>query len=474
MAFKKKLHAFHPSAEPVFIETQRTSKKLRPELCDPASLQRNVRQLLADKISGTMVGIWLLCAEHLRLGTYDLLCAWSAAGPETVDPRLALQTVHEAALCLCSVRQGRSLSQRGFEVANGLPFVASDQAIHDLFAKHTIAQAQTLQLALGCLRRASGHFNGRLLAIDPHHMRSYTKRQMRRHRHKETEQAVKTLQSFFCLDAQTHQPIAFTLGSAAQTISLAVPQLLDMAQAILRPGPDKALVLADAEHRCVEIFKHALNNTQFDLLCPLPATQHQRHETEALAPHLFTPRWSGLATARLPYRFQSQPRLGPLYQIVQRCGERPADYHYKSFLSTCQRDELDQICHDFPQRWHIEEFFNAYQAMGWNRAGTLNLNVRYGQLTMALIAQTLVYQLRQRLGQPYQHWEAEHFGKHLFQGLDGDVRVHDDTIVVTYYNAPNADCLRQHYENLPHKLQRENIDPRLPWLYGFKLDFRFM
>ena len=85
-----------------------------------------MRQLLADKISGNQVGLWLLLPEHLRLGTWDLLGAWTGAAPGTVEPRLALQLVHEAALCTCSLRQGRSLSQKGFEVANGLPFVASD------------------------------------------------------------------------------------------------------------------------------------------------------------------------------------------------------------------------------------------------------------------------------------------------------------------------------------------------------------
>ena len=50
---------------------------------------------------------------------------------------------------------------------------------------------------------------------------------------------------------------------------------------------------------------------------------------------------------------------------------------------------------------------------------------------------------------------------------------HGKTIVVTYYNAPNADQLRRHYERLPHKLQPDNISPNIPWLYGYKLDFRF-
>ena len=472
-AFKKKLAAFRPSNEPVFLQTQRTRKKVRLEPCDPASLERDVRQLLADKISGTMVGVWLLCAEHLRLGTYDLLCGWSGAQPERVEPRLALQAVHEAALCLTGMRHGRSLSQKGFEVANGLPFVATDQAMHDLFEKHTVAQAQALQIALGRLRRASGHFDASLLAVDPHHMRSYTKRQMRRHRHKPTEQAIKTLQCFFCLDAKTHQPVAFTLGSAAQTVSQAVPDLLDMAQAILQPQPHTAMVVADAEHMCADIFKHVIDNTGFDLLCPMPATLPRQAQAASVKPHQFAPRWIGLATARLPYRFQGRKEIAPLYQIIQRCGEASAGYHYNSFLSTSQRDEIDQICHEYPQRWHVEEFFNAYQAMGWNRAGTLNLHVRYGQLTMTLIAQATVDQLRKRLGSPYKDWEADHLGKQLLQGLDGDVRVMDDTILVTYYNAPNADRLREHYEHLPRKLQAENIDPHLPWLYGFKLDFRF-
>jgi hypothetical protein len=48
----------------------------------------------------------------------------------------------------------------------------------------------------------------------------------------------------------------------------------------------------------------------------------------------------------------------------------------------------------------------------------------------------------------------------------------DNTILVTLYNAPEPCLLRKHYENLPKILEHENIDPRIPWLYNFKLDFR--
>jgi hypothetical protein len=94
-------------------------------------------------------------------------------------------------------------------------------------------------------------------------------------------------------------------------------------------------------------------------------------------------------------------------------------------------------------------------------------------MTMALLAQATVAQLRQRLGEPAADWDAAHLAKAIFQGLDGDIRVNGKTIVVTYYNAPHAQRLRALYEQLPAKLEQEHINPCIPWLYDFKLDFRF-
>ena len=98
---------------------------------------------------------------------------------------------------------------------------------------------------------------------------------------------------------------------------------------------------------------------------------------------------------------------GRVYQLVQRLGERPEQYEYKSFLSTTDADEVVAFMDDFPDRWHVEEFFHNHQALGWKRAGTLNLHIRYARMTMALIARAALHQLRQRLGEPYQSWEAD-------------------------------------------------------------------
>jgi hypothetical protein len=469
MACKKKLYAFRPDAE--FVETYRTRRRDRQEPCDSVSLERGVRQLLADKVSGNLVGLWLLIPEHLRLGTWDLLCGWTGMAPNTVQPRLALQLVNEAALCVTGIRQSRSLSQKGFEVANGLYFVASDCAIHDLLRVHTVAEAETLQVALGRIRRASGHYLGKLLAIDPHHMRSYTKRQTRRHRHKENEAAVKTSQTFFCLDADSKEPLAFTVGTSARTATQATPGLLSLAAAILMPEKGQTTALADKEHCTVELFNHIAQRTSFDLLIPQPSSQPLLRQLKNIPNDAFHSPWVGLAFATRPFRFASGQDDFPLYQIVQRSGENPSDYSFKSFAATRQDDVLHSLIEQYPKRWHLEEFFNANQALGWNRAGTLNLNIRCGHMTMALIAEAAIHQLRQRLNLPVAQWDSAHLAKDFFRGLDGDIRVADNTITVTYYNAPQA--LRSHYENLPEKLAREKIQPYVPWLYNFKLDFRF-
>jgi hypothetical protein len=472
MACKKKLYQCRPRHEPSPpIETCASRKRSKKVDCDPASIERGVRQLLADKVSGNLAGIWLLVAEHLRLGTWDLLCGWTRKPTESVEPRLAMQLVHEAAVCTCGIRAERTLHNRaGFELANGLPFVATDQAIHELLGDRTVANAMNLQVALGKLRLASGHFQGKVLAIDPHRVRSHSKRQMRTRVEKRESRPFKMAQTFWALDADTEQPVCFTTGTASRSVVDATPELMDLVEQILKPSPGQTLAVADSEHFSGELISDIHQRNGLDLLVPMPNWKAYRKRFAEIADDAFVRRWAGYATTKLPIEVK-RTNPGQYFQFVERFGERPEDWGYKGFLSTSDREEVDALVQDFPKRWHIEEFFKSNQALGWNRGGTMNLNIRYGQMTMALIAQTVIHQLRQRLSEPYSKWDATHLAKDVFHGLEGDVRVTDDTILVTYYNAPSV--IRDHYENLPERLTAECIEPTVPWLYDYQLDFRF-
>src|SRR4029077_8869022 len=118
MAFKKKLYRYRPGSEQT-IEVQTSRERVKPVPCDPRSIENGVRQLLADKVMGNLAGVWLLAPELLRLGAWDLVCSWTTQRPDRVEPRLALQLIHEAALCTTGLRHRRTVNQHIFELANG-------------------------------------------------------------------------------------------------------------------------------------------------------------------------------------------------------------------------------------------------------------------------------------------------------------------------------------------------------------------
>lgn len=421
--------------------------------------------MLAEKVSGTLVGLWLLLPEHLRLGTWDLLNAWTGIGnPNAIEARLALQMVHESALCLNGIRRKKTLRQKGFETLNGLPFVATDRSIHELLDQHSVSEAESLQLALGHVRHGRGHYPGELVLIDPHRIKTWTKRQLPLKKANISAKACKMLQTFFAIDGDSGQPYGL-IGSSSLTVTQATPPLVERVAAIL---PAKALLIADVEHFTLELLKHMARHSKFSILLPAP---HRKGLMRQITSMDFTPMWAGYAVAEGKY--QPSASYEPIRLIVQRTGETKQTYTYKPFVTTNHMSAADLMTIMFPERWNIEEFFNLEAALGWNRASTLNLHIRFGKLTMALIAQAAIYELRKKLPGDIKNWTAESMSRKLFNGIDGDIRVMDDTIIVTLYNAPDADTLKDHYASLPKKLETEGIDPRVPWLYNFKVDFRF-
>ena len=412
------------------------------------------------------MGGWLLIPEHLRLGTWDLLKSWTeTASNDDIDTRLAMQIVNEASLTVTGVRKSRKLNHQGFELANGLPFIATDQEMHRLLEKHTIEQAKLLQINLGLLRSNIGDYQSDLLIFDPHRITSYSKRIMVRKKSKPQSPSKPVLQTFFSIDAQTGQPVSFVIGSSGKTTKNASIELLDMVDRIF-PSKERISLLADTEHESVELIDYIIGSNKYDILMPVARRKNTIEKIQNLD---YKQHWPGYATAETTHKYKSSKNNCRL--IGQRTGEK--EYTFKPFLATGGFSPLELITEKYPKRWTIEEFFNFEGAIGWNRASTLNLNILYGKMSLALIAQSALYHLKKKLPKPYSNWCARHFADSFLRGLDGDLRVKNDTIVVTYYGVPENLGLRKYYENLPDKLNKEGVNPRIPWLYNFKLDFRF-
>ena len=152
--------------------------------------------MLSQKVSGTTVGMWLLIPEMQRLGVWDLLKGWTGGQNIDFDPRIALQLVNESALCINRVRKKNSLGHQGFQLANGMGRLVTDEQVHNLLNKHSIDQAEELLVNLGYQRQLCGHYKGVLIAVDPHRIISTSKRIMAKKKKRPDSPAQKMVQTF--------------------------------------------------------------------------------------------------------------------------------------------------------------------------------------------------------------------------------------------------------------------------------------
>ncbi|MBU2446164.1 MAG: hypothetical protein KJ666_11440 [Bacteroidetes bacterium] len=232
--------------------------------------------------------------------------------------------------------------------------------------------------------------------------------------------------------------------------------------------PESFRAMADSEHVTAAIINEFSKDDRLDIIMPMRMIKKIKQINREIS---YERKWAGYALGETSYEMSGVDF--PIRLAVQRSGELESEYQYKPFAVTGRKDKLKLLSEDYPERWTIEEFFNFEAAMGWNRASTMNLNIRYGKMSLELIAQAATYQLRQKLPAPYKIWSAEHLSNSVFRGIEGDLRVIDDTIVVTFYGFPESLNIHNYYQNLTAKLISEGVDPRVPWLYNFKLDFRF-
>lgn len=466
--FKKKLYKLNPDPPPATVEVQQTKRDKRTVTITPRINERGVRQILADKLSGTHLGMFLLIPEYQRLGGWDLLVGTFGEDPALGElaPRMGLQLAGEAALCVPRLRKKGSLCNQGFALAAGSAGLASDTAVHAMLDEHTVADYQSLQIALQRLRELAGHYQGEhVLAIDPHRIPSATGRRMPKKKKRPEAPSRKMMQLFFCGDLFTGQPLGFTIASSGTSCSKATIQLVEQ---LRQGGLEQGVLVADKEHFTAEIGAYITGQPGLDILMP---AVHNKRITTRFDQLPYTRLWAGYAVAETPFTFTSARQTYRL--LVQRTAERPEEYAYKAFLTTSQLPAKQLLTYYYPKRWTIEEFFNFEGDMGWNRAATFNLNVRYGKQSLGLLAQAATYQLKTRLPAPYNRWTAPHLAGQVLTNMEGDIRVKDDTIVVTYYRDHEKLNLKEHYQHLPQRLEREGICPKIPWLYDFKLDFRF-
>ena len=204
------------------------------------------------------------------------------------------------------------------------------------------------------------------------------------------------IQTFFALDTESGQPIGCGIGSPGANTTRATIDLLNMTKLVNK----NALILADKEHFTEHLTRSIDQNSSFEFLVPAISTERiqkiERSQT-------YQRKWAGYAVAETMFNFAGHKEKYRL--ISQREGESTKDYKYKSFLTLSNKPTTQLLTEMYHKRWSIEEFFNFDGAMGFDRASTFNLNIRYRKMSLALLAQAATYQLRKKLPKPYNRWK---------------------------------------------------------------------
>jgi hypothetical protein len=117
MAFKKKLYKLAPEKNKQEVEVQLTKRKRSSIKVSAQSNEHYLREILANKLSGTHVGLWLLVPEYQRMGAWDLLKGcFNEHDNNNLNARLGLQLANESALCANRIREKNALCNRGFSL----------------------------------------------------------------------------------------------------------------------------------------------------------------------------------------------------------------------------------------------------------------------------------------------------------------------------------------------------------------------
>lgn len=228
----------------------------------------------------------------------------------------------------------------------------------------------------------------------------------------------------------------------------------------------EGLFLADKEHFTLDIAEWFSQNNGYEILMPAPEIKKIKELYEI---QNYERKWAGYAIAETKYNFNESDI--ELRLIIQREGE--AAYKYKGFLTNSSKDATYLLSDSYPKRWTVENFFNFEASHGWDRASTHNLNIKYGKQTIALIAQAATYQLKKKLPGEYNKWTAKTLAEKILTDIDGDVRVAQNKIIVTYYGDHKKLNLKDNYSNISKQLTKEGVNPRIPWLLDYELEFRF-
>jgi len=300
--------------------------------------------------------------------------------------------------------------------------------------------------------------------MDAHSIPLYSRKEMKASYISQEKIYGKAIRAFYTQDQERGKPLFVQACYSGTTAGQATPALVEATQAILG---GTFLSVTDKEWYIAQLLEYLDKIYKIEVLLPVKRTAKRLQEMEAIDFQTFKakagdPPLATLFTAldgftgRLRLFVKRNPD-GTLFGLITN----------KKYLRARSAMKI------YSRRWRIENWFNENSFLGLNCLPSLELHAIQAALTLRLVAHHLMDNFRTNLASKFASMTPELIHRHFIQGVQGKVQLKKDQIHIDIYGFRHQAMVKNIFTNLENKLVAKGIDPRVPWLNGYKLHFEF-
>ena len=429
-------------------------------------IAHEVTTLLKKGLTSTSVGGFFFIPYLLQLNIFDLFEKMGKPKLEGVpNENLAIGFVFESLFGYTKgIRSIDSVSRADFALLAGLPFLPSPATQYRYLQSVSCKSALDFQVALGKKLVALGQITpGPPINIDGHNVPTYSRKEMKQSYLTKEGRYGKAIRCFYTQDQTSKKPLIAMATYSGTSVAQATDEIAVRTRDIL---DGRYMLVADKEWYIGRLIQELHEQYGISILVPVKKSSSRVAEFESISFDKY--HTSEFGTIAAVYTTMKDFK-GPLQMFLKR----QPDGKMFGLITPEQTLESESAMPTYTKRWRIEGFFNENDFLGINRLPSLNLNAIQTMLCFRLVAYHVMDNLRNGLGEDYASKTPESIYREFISGVQGRIELKSDTIVVHVYNFKHEHAIASIMSNLEVKLEKANVNPRIPWLGNRRLAFRF-
>lgn len=430
------------------------------------SIDFDLTNLLKRGLTSTSAGGFFFIPYLLQLNTHQLLS--NIGKPKTKGipkEKLALGIVFESLFGYTKgVRSIDSVSKVDFGLLSGLPFLPSPSTQYCYLQNITTHDSLNFQVKLGKQLLKLGQISsGNPLNIDGHNIKTYSRKEMKRSFITQEDRYGKAIRTFYVQDQVSDKPILAMASYSGTKVAHVTEKLAVKAKEIYQ---NELIFVADKEWYCGKLIEDLFKKHAVSILTPVKRTKNRIAEFESIPLKEFEKTYLGNIAAIYTVMTNYE---GPLRMFLKK---QPDNTFFALITPQEEMGKENAMCY-YTKRWGIEGFFNENHFLGVDQLPSLNLNAIQAMLSFRMLAFQALDNFRHDLGVEYKTKTPKSIYRMFIDGVQGRLQLKGNTITVHIYGFEHENAVAAILTNMNSKLERANIDPRIPWLGNRCLEFKF-